>query len=99
MAGRCKRTWQVRSATIPAAGTLDLSLSTATIEYLIRVVDVATFAGVAFTLANGSDASTVLHLQAGESYQEERIGPVASAPVLRVAAAAGAKVELVVWDA
>lgn len=83
---------------IPSAGYVELSLPTSTIEYLLRVVDPATFAGVAWTLAYSSNPLTALHLLAGESYQEERIA-LTSGLVLRVGAVVGSRAELVTWDA
>jgi len=96
-APRCKRSSQVRKAVVPAAGVVEVVLQLATVEYTLRVVAAAGFAGVAWSLAYADGPSTLLHFAAGEGWQEERMqlaGPI----TLRIGAVAGAIAELVVWE-
>lgn len=95
---RCKRTTSVRSYLIPAAGAVDVPLAIDTTEYTLRVVDATTAAGVAFTFAYGDSPGSVFDFAAGESWQEEHIGPLAHILTLRLGAAVAARAELVIWE-
>jgi hypothetical protein len=99
VAGHCKRSSSTRWLLIAAGERVDVVLSAATVEYTLRVVDQSSFVGVAFTLAYLENPDSIFHFAAGESYQEENIGPLAGALTLKLGAAVAARVELIVWEA
>lgn len=98
MSRRTKRVPTIRSAAIAANGTVDLPLERGICAFSVAVVDAATFAGVAWTLAYESDPSSVRHFAAAAApYVEDdlRFGP----NVLRLGAGVAARVELIAWKA
>lgn len=97
MATRCKRRSRILNLPITAGGHVDVPLSEQTIEYLVRVVD-AGGAPLAFTLAYVAEPQTLFHFQVGESAADDRIGPIATELALRIASAAAAVAELVIWE-
>lgn len=95
---RCKRRPSVQRSPIGAGDTVTITLPLGIVEYTLRVVDATSFAGVAATFAYGASPSALFHLGAGESFVEERIGPLADPLVLLVGAAVAAVAELQIWE-
>lgn len=83
---------------IAAGTTITIPMGTGVTEFSLQVVDAATFAKVAYTVAMRANASGIRHFAATEApYLERDIGPLRAPLELLIGAAVASIAELTVW--
>jgi len=94
---RGKRIPVIITDAIAAGGTTDIRLPRGTCAFSAQVVDAATFAAIAWTLAYEADPASVRHFSATALPYVEESTALRSGLTVRFGAAVAARIELIAW--